>query len=510
MKFKRASGIILHPTSLPGLDGIGDLGPEAYLWINFLADAGCSLWQVLPLGPTGYGDSPYQCFSAFAGNPYLISPAQLLEDGLLTRNDLAKRPEFPSDHVDYGQVISWKLHLLNLAFYNFQKSKASALSKAYTAFKEEQAFWLDDFSLFMAIKEDHGGISWKEWPESLRMREPDSLAQFQQSYAEAIQRHCFRQFLFFRQWQAIHKYANEKGIQIIGDIPIFVAFDSAETWAHPELFYLNEKRLPTVVAGVPPDYFSPTGQLWGNPLYRWSIHKETGYDWWIKRIKATLQSIDIIRLDHFRGFAGYWEVSAKMTTAETGRWVPGPGHHFFDAVQNALGGLPIIAEDLGKITPDVVELRQRYDLPGMKILQFAFSTDPCDPFLPHNYSVNCVAYTGTHDNDTSLGWYQSVPEKERDLCRRYLARSGNDISWDMIRGIWLSVAVLALAPMQDILSLGTEARMNFPGKPSGNWTWRILPNALSEGLRNRIRETNYLYGRLPDLGDSSKILQGHS
>jgi len=509
MKFKRASGIILHPTSLPGPDGIGSMGPEAYRWIDFLADASCSFWQVLPLGPTGYGDSPYQCFSAFAGNPYLISPAQLLEDGLLTRNDLAQRPEFPENQVDYGKAISWKLHLLDLAFYNFLKTDVLDLSRAYNAFKEEQAFWLDDFSLFMAIKEDHGGISWKEWPESLKMREPDRLAEFRQSHGEAIQRHCFRQFLFFRQWQAIHNYAKEKSIQIIGDIPIFVAFDSAETWAHPELFYLNEKRLPTVVAGVPPDYFSPTGQLWGNPLYRWSVHKETGYEWWIKRIKATLQSIDIVRLDHFRGFAGYWEVSAKMTTAEKGKWTPGPGHYFFDAVQKALGGLPIIAEDLGKITPDVVELRQRYDFPGMKILQFAFSTDPCDPFLPHNYPVNCVAYTGTHDNDTTLGWYQSAPEKERDLCRRYLARSGNDIAWDMIRGIWSSVAVLALAPMQDILSLGSEARMNFPGKPSGNWTWRMLPNVLSEGLRNRIRETNFLSGRLPDLGDRPKILQGH-
>ena len=509
MKFKRTSGIILHPTSLPGPDGIGDLGPEAYRWVDVLSAAGCSFWQVLPLGPTGYGDSPYQCFSAFAGNPYLVSPAQLLDDGLLTRKDLVNRPEYPENQVDYGEVISWKLHLLDLAFFNFQKSKEQGLSKDYSAFQEQQSFWLDDFSIFMAIKEDLGGVSWKEWPDGLRMREADSLAQFKQSHAEAIQRHCFRQFLFFRQWQAIHKYANEKNIQIIGDIPIFVAFDSAETWSHPELFYLNEKRLPTVVAGVPPDYFSPTGQLWGNPLYRWSVHKETGYDWWIKRIKNTLQTIDVIRLDHFRGFAGYWEVSAKMITAEVGRWAPGPGHQFFDAVQKALEGLPIIAEDLGKITPDVVELRQRYDLPGMKILQFAFSTDPCDPFLPHNYPVNCVAYTGTHDNDTTRGWYQSAPEKERDLCRRYLARSGNDISWDMIRAIWSSPAVLALAPMQDFLSLGTEARMNFPGNPSGNWTWRMSPNALNDSLKDRIREANYLYGRLPDLGDSSKILQGH-
>ncbi|HMD90664.1 MAG TPA: 4-alpha-glucanotransferase [Anaerolineaceae bacterium] len=509
MKFKRASGIILHPTSLPGPDGIGDLGPEVYRWIDFLSAAGCSLWQILPLGPTGYGDSPYQCFSAFAGNPLMISPALLLEDGLLNRNDLANRPDFPENRVDYGQVISRKLPLLDQAFFNFQKSKDLDLCNEYNAFQENQAFWLEDFSTFMAIKEEYGGGSWNEWPEGLRMREPNSLAQFQKSNIDSIQRHCFRQFLFFRQWQTIHQYANKKSIQIIGDIPIFVAFDSAETWSHPELFQLNEKRLPTVVAGVPPDYFSPTGQLWGNPHYRWSVHKATGYDWWIKRIKTTLQSVDIIRLDHFRGFAGYWEVSAKKTTAESGKWAPGPGHSFFDAVQKELGGLPIIAEDLGKITPDVVELRQRYDLPGMKILQFAFSTDSDDPFLPHNYPVNCVAYTGTHDNDTTMGWYQTAPEKERDFCRRYLARSGNDISWDMIRGIWSSVAVLTLAPIQDFLSLSSEARMNFPGKPGGNWTWRIAPNALNEGLKSRIREANYLYGRLPEHGESSKILQGH-
>ena len=509
MKFKRASGIILHPTSLPGPDGIGSLGPHAYRWVDFLSEAGCCLWQVLPLGPTGYGDSPYQCFSAFAGNPYLISPAQLQQDGLLSSGDLDDRPKFPENQVDYGQVIPWKLQLLNRAFFNFQKSKKTALLKEYTDFQQEQAFWLDDFSIFMAIKDDLGGVSWKEWPEELRLRDTNALLQFQKSHAESIQTHCFRQFLFFRQWQAIHKYANNKGIQIIGDIPIFVAFDSAETWSHPELFYLNKKRLPTVVAGVPPDYFSPTGQLWGNPIYRWNVHKETGFDWWIKRIKSTLQSIDIIRLDHFRGFAGYWEVPAKMTTAETGQWVPGPGHHFFDAVKSAIENMPIIAEDLGKITPDVIELRQKYDLPGMKILQFAFSTDPSDPFLPHNYPVNCVAYTGTHDNDTSLGWYQTAQEKERDLCRRYLARSGNDISWDLIRGIWSSVAVLALAPLQDILSLGTEARMNFPGKPSGNWTWRMSSQALTDSLKNRIHETNYVYGRLPSQADSADILQGH-
>jgi 4-alpha-glucanotransferase len=509
MKYKRSSGILLHPTSLPGPDGIGDLGPEAYHWINFLAGSGCSLWQLLPLGPTGYGDSPYQCFSAFAGNPYLVSPTLLIEDGLLTRADLADRPTFPDDKVSYGEVIEWKQKLLDRAYYHFHKSAPAALLEEYQKFQAEQAYWLEDFALFMAIKQAHNLVSWSQWPEPLRLREPAALEEFKKGNRESIQCHTLRQFLFFKQWDELHKFVAEKGIRIIGDIPIFVAYDSADAWSHPELFYLNKKGLPSVVAGVPPDYFSPTGQLWGNPLYRWNVHKQTGYSWWIQRIKKTLQTIDIVRLDHFRGFAGYWEVPAKMTTAEIGRWVPGPANKFFDAVQKALGGLPIIAEDLGKITPDVIELRNHYNLPGMKILQFAFATTPIDPFLPHNFPVNCVAYTGTHDNDTTLGWYRSVTESERDLCRRYLARSGEDISWDMIRAVWSSVAIMAMAPMQDFLGLGSEARMNYPGKPSGNWTWRIKPDALKDSLKNRIMEVNYLYGRLESLGDSSMVLQGH-
>lgn len=497
MSFVRSAGVILHPTSLPGPDGIGDLGPEAYRWINFLSESGCSLWQLLPLGPTGYGDSPYQCFSAFAGNPYLVSPTLLLEDGLLTREDLDDRPSFPLESVDFGPVIQWKLLLLDRAYRRFKKSTSQKRKIAFEEFCVAQQSWLDDFALFMAIKESQGGVSWGEWPLPLRRREPAALEAFRTRYGDLIKRQLFRQFVFFGQWQTLRQYANQKGISIIGDAPIFVAYDSADAWSHPELFYLDENGRPTVVAGVPPDYFSPTGQLWGNPLYNWEIHRQTGFAWWIDRVRATLQLFDIIRLDHFRGFAGYWEVAANAPTAEDGKWVPGPGPALFEAIRQALGSLPIIAEDLGEITPDVIELRDSLGLPGMKIFQFAFANDADDPFLPHNYPRNCVAYTGTHDNDTSLGWYRTAPEVERDFIRRYLGRSGEDISWDMVRAVWSSVAVFALAPMQDLLSLDSPARMNFPGRPSGNWGWRLLPGAMDDWLKLRLRDMNTLYSRLP-------------
>jgi 4-alpha-glucanotransferase len=495
MKYKRSAGIILHPTSLPGPDGIGDLGPESFRWVDFLSETGCHLWQVLPIGPTGYGDSPYQCFSAFAGNPFLISPALLLEMGLLSRTDLADRPVFPAEKVEFGEVITWKLKLLDRAFEKFLKSTRKTLKEEFEQFQENQKEWLTDFTLFMAIKEAHGGGSWEHWPLELRSRLPEALESAKKEYERAILCHSFRQFLFFQQWETLHRYANQKGIQIIGDVPIFVSYDSADVWSHSELFFINKKGIPTVVAGVPPDYFSPTGQLWGNPLYRWSFHKKTGFAWWIQRMRSAFKLFDIIRLDHFRGFAGYWEVPYGMTTAESGRWVPGPGDSLFKAIENELGELPIIAEDLGVITPDVIELREEFNFPGMKVFQFAFLTDPDDPFLPHNYTANCVAYTGTHDFDTAAGWYASAPEKERDFCRRYLARPGIDISWDMIRAVWSSVSIMSLAPMQDILSLGNEARMNFPSRASGNWFWRMLPGALTPELKARIKETNFLYSR---------------
>jgi 4-alpha-glucanotransferase len=500
MSYKRSGGIILHPTSFPGPDGIGDLGPEAFRWIDCLKKSGATLWQILPLGPTGYGDSPYQSFSAFAGNPYLVSPTRLLDEGLLTRLDILDRPAFPQAFVDYGPVIQWKLCLLDRAYTHFINSASSTQRSDFERFQEIHASWLPDFSLFMAIKESQGGHPWNEWPMPLRTRKPKAISAFCREQAEAVDRHNFRQYLFFRQWEALRGYAARQGISLIGDAPIFVAYDCADVWSHPELFHLNRKGNPKLVAGVPPDYFSPTGQLWGNPLYRWDVHTETGYAWWIARLKAVLGMVDIIRLDHFRGFAGYWEIPAGKPTAEIGRWVQGPGAHFFSSIKIAISDLPIIAEDLGEITPDVVELRERYSLPGMRILQFAFSTDPDDPFLPHNYPVNCVAYTGTHDNDTCLGWYQSAPEIEKDFCRRYLARPGSDISWDMIRAVWKSVAMMALAPMQDFLSLGTDARMNFPGRASGNWTWRMPVSAYDHPWINRLKDLNWLFSRAPQTG----------
>jgi 4-alpha-glucanotransferase len=498
MKYKRSSGILLHPTSLPGPNGIGDLGPEAYHWLQFLKDSGCSLWQVLPLGPTGYGDSPYQCFSAFAGNPYLISPTLLLDQGLLDRPDLADRPHFPEHQVNYGEVIQWKLTLLDRAYAHFNQHADASLKQAYQEFQSSEKEWLDDFSTFMAIKETYGGVAWNNWPKPLRTRESSALAKFRQENFELIQRHIFRQFLFFQQWNELHKFARQNGLTIVGDVPIFIAYDSADAWSNPELFYISEDGQPQFVAGVPPDYFSRTGQLWGNPLYRWDVHKNTGFSWWIKRMRSALQLFDVIRLDHFRGFAGYWEVPAGNPTAEFGRWVPGPGADLFNAINQAFGDLPIIAEDLGEITPDVIQLREKFHLPGMKIFQFAFSADPTDPFLPQNYSQNCVAYTGTHDNDTALGWYKSAPEIERKFCLRYLNRNGDDISWDMIRAVWSSVAVMTLAPLQDFLKMDTDARMNYPGRPSGNWGYRFTSSAFTDELKQKIYEINYLYARLPD------------
>jgi len=495
MTLSRKSGILLHPTSLPGPDGIGDLGPECYRWLDFLHDCDCSLWQILPLGPTGYGDSPYQCFSAFAGNPYLISPTLLIEQHLLNRDDFLDRPDFPTDRVDFGTAITWKITILDRAFRKFKKSRSAKLHQQYYDFCAQEADWLDDFALFMAIKEVQGGGSWDGWPEALRLRHPDALSRFSTEKTAVVEKHKFRQFIFFTQWQNVKEYAHSRGIQIIGDIPIFIAYDSADAWAHPDLFYLGKDSRPTVVAGVPPDYFSPTGQLWGNPLYRWSTHKHQSYSWWIKRFTAVLNTVDIARLDHFRGFAGYWEIPAGNPTAEIGRWVKGPGKSFLSAIGKAIHGLPIIAEDLGLITPDVIELRDFFHLPGMKILQFAFGSTPEDPFLPHNYSPNCVAYTGTHDNDTTRGWYDSAPEHEKDLCRRYLSSSGEQIHLDMIRELWKSPAAFAISPLQDILGLGSESRMNYPGRPSGNWTWRYQPQQINEEMRRWVKELNFLYSR---------------
>jgi 4-alpha-glucanotransferase len=507
MKFERSGGILLHPTSLPGPYGIGDLGPQAYRFVDWLASTGCKLWQVLPLGPTGYGDSPYQCFSAFAGNPYLISFDALIEDGLLDQDGFADMPDFDASRVDFGLLIPWKLGLLQKAFSLFlsalsgatQGSAVEALVKEYKKFCKQNASWLEDYALFMSIKEANGGGAWNEWSGDLRKRKPSVMKKALAEHTENIQRYSFYQFIFFRQWNKLREYANERGIKIIGDIPIFIAYDSADAWSNQKLFFLDENSLPTVVAGVPPDYFSTTGQLWGNPLYRWNVHKKTGYAWWLERFRSVLGLVDIVRVDHFRGFAGYWEVPFGQPTAEKGRWVKGPGADFFKSMNEGLlkgadSELPIIAEDLGVITPDVVALRDEFNLPGMKILQFGFDKAE-NPFLPHNYVPNCVAYTGTHDNDTALGWYATAPEHEKDFARRYLRVDGSDFAWDLIRGIWASVAVYAVTPMQDALSLSTEARMNFPSKLGGNWEWRMREEDMSDELAGRLRELNELYLR---------------
>ncbi len=500
MEFSRSGGILLHPSSLPGQYGIGDLGPNSYRFVDWLSGSGCKLWQVLPLGHTGYGDSPYQCFSAFAGNPYLVSPETLLKDGLLRESDLEEKPDFSPGRINFGGLIPWKLSILGRAFARFQETDPVNLREDFAVFRVEHSTWLEDYALFMALKESNGGGSWTEWPSQVRKRDEHALEEARHSLGQSVLKFAFYQFLFFRQWYALRDYAHKKNIKIIGDIPIFVAADSSDVWAHPELFHLDEDRKPTVVAGVPPDYFTPTGQLWGNPLYDWEAHARTGYSWWLERFDAILSAVDVVRLDHFRGFAAYWEIPAGNPTAEIGRWVSGPAVDFFNVVEDHLksigndGALPIIAEDLGFITPDVVDLRERYHLPGMKVLQFGFSA-PDNPFLPHAYIRNCVAYTGTHDNDTARGWLNTAPKREREFAIHYLHSHKRDFVWNLIRSIWSSVAIFAVAPMQDLLDQGTEARMNYPGRLGGNWEWRMEEKDLSNQLMAKLSELNYLYER---------------
>ena len=509
MAFKRSSGILLHPSSLPGPYGIGDLGPQSYRFVDWLASTGCKLWQILPLGPTGYGDSPYQCFSAFAGNPYLLSPDEMFADGLLTQDDLDAMKDLPASFINFGLLIPKKLDLLQRAFFRFQsnpghlhEAPSTSLRESFDYFCADNASWLDDFALFMALKDANGGVAWNGWPEALRSRKKAAITKARKELAESVMRYSFYQFLFFRQWNKVRNYANDRGIQIIGDIPIFVAYDSADVWANPDLFFLDKSGNPTVVAGVPPDLFSTTGQLWGNPLYNWEVHKKQNYAWWLSRVQASLKFMDILRFDHFRGFAGYYEIPASDKTAENGRWVSGPGKDLFHVVDKFLGdglvtpgaGLPVIAEDLGVITPDVIELLEAFDLPGMKVLQFGF-TGPDNPFLPHNYVPNCVAYTGTHDNDTAMGWHAAAPDHERNFAHRYLGVDGHDFAWDLIRAVWKSVAVFTITPMQDVLGLGGEARMNFPSKLGGNWEWRMNESDLREDYAAGLRDLNWLTNR---------------
>ncbi len=515
MELTRSSGILLHPTSFPGPHGIGDLGEAAFRFVDFLVQAKQSLWQVLPLGPTGYGDSPYASFSTFAGNPLLINLDQLVEAGDLTPADVADVPAFPIDKVDFGWVIVWKVPLLEKAARNFLASAGAERKADFEAFCVAQADWLDDFALFMAVKdhfdqkaqaEDVFGAMWSNyWDKDIALRKPAALKKWRKEKAEAIALKKVLQYFFFQQWGAVKRYANERGIKIIGDIPIFVAPDSVDVWANRELFFLDKEGQPTVVAGVPPDYFSPTGQLWGNPLYNWKALAAQGYRWWIERIRATLQLVDIIRVDHFRGFEAYWQVPAGEQTAVNGRWVKAPGVELFEAIKQVLGELPILAEDLGVITPEVKMLRDRFEFPGMIILQFAFNGVEVSnlgvtySFFPHNHRYNAVVYTGTHDNNTTRGWYGERSPEDQDLIRRYLGRPDDDIAWDFIRLAMSSVARFAVITMQDLLNLGSDARMNTPATSGGNWAWRCRAEAFNEWVAGRLGEMTRLYGRDPKL-----------
>lgn len=505
MNFPRSSGILLHPTSLPGNFGIGGLGDEAYTFVDFLSASAQSLWQVLPLGPTGYGDSPYQCFSAFAGNTLLISPERLARAGLISSRDLSNAPRFRPGRVEFGPVIEFKKALLERAFESFKRNDAG-LGDQFHSFCYHTGWWLEDYAIFRALKDAHGGVAWTEWEPRFAFREPAAMAEAQAALQEKIEAEKFFQFLFFKQWFELKSYCRERGISIIGDAPIFVAFDSADVWTHPELFKLDDQRKPVTVAGVPPDYFSKTGQLWGNPIYNWDVMRATGFRWWIDRLRETLKTVDVLRIDHFRGFAACWEVPGADKTAERGQWVEVPGRELFTTLRNTLGELPIIAEDLGVITPDVEALRDDFGFPGMRVLQFAFRGDSKTIDLPHNYIQNCVVYTGTHDNDTTVGWFRSKAgrgstrdasqiERERAYCLSYLDSDGSKIHWDMIRAAWASVANTAVAPLQDVLGLGSHARMNLPASQRGNWQWRFRAGALTKRLNDTLRELTELYGR---------------
>ncbi len=498
MQFPRSSGILLHPTSLPGKYGIGDLGDAAYRFVDFLEATGQTLWQMLPLGPTSYGDSPYQALSAFAGNSLLISLDRLIDEGWLTPDDVADVPDFSPYLVDYGPVIIYHNQMLSLAFERFRTAATNGQKKALDDWSQRNADWLDDFVVYVAIKDSQDGKPWVEWPEGLALRDPDAIAAARKQLADRIAEQRFRQWLFFTQWLQLKEYTNDKGIQLIGDIPIFVAHDSSDVWANRHLFYLDDHGNPTVIAGVPPDYFSVTGQRWGNPLYRWDVFAQDNYKWWIRRIQATLSMVDIMRIDHFRGFDAYWEVPAREETAVNGQWIPGPGHAFFEAVRQALGDLPIIAEDLGVITPTVEALRDDFGLPGMRVLQFAF-TATCEDMehMPHNFVHNSVVYTGTHDNNTTLGWWHFADEALRECVIQYMGYI-TEPHWDLIRLAMMSVANMAIFPLQDVFGFGADTRMNTPGLMSGNWRWRFTPEWLDSPAGERLAAMTRLYARWPE------------
>ncbi|NLC71511.1 MAG: 4-alpha-glucanotransferase [Desulfuromonadaceae bacterium] len=497
---KRGSGILLHISSLPSDFGIGDLGPEAFHFADFLAETGQSYWQILPLNPTDphAGSSPYRSSSAFAGNPLFISPEILCREGLIDEADLAAGSSLPRHRVDYPAVAVYKNDLFHKAFARFLEQGEAG--EDYRQFRAENAFWLEDFILFAALRHYFQGNPWWQWPIPFRDRHPQELEKARRDLSESIAREGFLQYLFFRQWGQLRNYCRDRGIHIIGDMPIYVAQDSCDIWSNPELFKLDEKGHPLFVAGVPPDYFSATGQLWGDPVYDWRACRESGYQWWFARIEQNLKIVDTVRIDHFRGFAAYWEIPAGEKTAVNGRWVPGPGGDFFDNLRKRFRKLPLVAEDLGTITPDVHELMERFELPGMKVLLFAFDESlPRNPYIPHNHVKNCLVYTGTHDNNTVRGWFEEeVSAEDRDRLFDYLGRrvGAEEVSWEMLRLALMSVADVAILPVQDLLGLGAEGRMNRPSVPFGNWQWRLEKNRITAECISRLRHLTELFGRL--------------
>jgi 4-alpha-glucanotransferase len=496
MQWPRGAGVLLHPTSLPGPFGIGDLGPAAERFLDFLVEGGQTVWQVLPIGPSGLGNSPYSSVSAFAGNPMLISPERLVEDGLLTRAEILTHPAFPDDRVDYAAVTPWKMSLLRRAFNTYRaRREPRSVWGAFETFRAEQHDWLDDYALFAALHDERQGMSWTEWEPGLARREPKALATARQRLEREIMFHAFVQFLFARQWERIRSGARTRNVRMLGDLAIFVAHQSADVWAHPDIFLLDAEGNSTVVSGVPPDYFSSTGQLWGTPLYDWAALRRTRYSWWIARARRAFALHDAIRLDHFRGFEAYWEVPGDAETAAEGRWAPGPGAAFFEAMQDDLGGPPILAEDLGQITPEVHALRRRFGFPGMRVLQFGFGGDAGSHHLPHNFAPDSVVYTGTHDNDTTRGWFASSSRHQRRFALRYLHTDAVHVVPAMIRCAYASVAALAVVPLQDVLQLGSEARMNVPSRPTGNWEWRFTGEQLTPAASRDLARLAALYGR---------------
>ncbi|MBA3449643.1 MAG: 4-alpha-glucanotransferase [Chloroflexia bacterium] len=495
MKRIRQAGVICHPTSFPGPHGIGDLGEAAFRYVEWLARGSQTLWQVLPLGPIGIGNSPYASPSAFAGNELLISLPWLVGDGLLDAGRLDDPPEFSAVRVDYDAVRAFKQPLLRKSFDRFRRGAVQGMRAAFEDFCVEQNAWLADYALFMALKDSYEGVSWSAWPEDIALRKPDALATARQGLQDQVRFHEFTQFLFHMQWQEVRRYANDRGVRVVGDLPIFVAYDSADVWAHRHLFRLDAQGRPTEVAGVPPDAFTADGQFWGNPVYDWERNAESGYAWWTSRVRSSLRQVDVLRIDHFRAFAASWVVPAGSLTAASGHWEPGPGRHIFDAMAQALGPLPLIVEDLGLVTPDVVALRETLRVPGMKVLQFAFDSGPVNDYLPHNYDPLSVVYSGTHDNQTTIGWFRSLSDPVRSNVQRYLGRDGSDIAWDLVRTAQASVADRAMAPLQDVMRLDDDARMNTPGVPAGNWAWRYAPHQLHEGLADGLREMTETYGR---------------